>query len=86
VYKVEFSKTAAKELESVRKRDRALYVRFSVAIEAIARDPFQGKSLRVPFLGDRSFRVGSYRILYTIYKERLLVYVFDFGHRREIYR
>lgn len=31
-------------------------------------------------------RVGDYRILYEIYDTALLIMVFKFGHRRDIYR
>ena len=31
-------------------------------------------------------RAGDYRILYEVFDRRLVVYVLDVGHRREIYR
>lgn len=31
-------------------------------------------------------RVGDYRVLYEIHDGRILVFVFQIGHRREIYR
>ncbi|MEK7656689.1 MAG: type II toxin-antitoxin system RelE/ParE family toxin [Elusimicrobiota bacterium] len=36
--------------------------------------------------GLRSYRLGSYRILYEVFHGKLPVIVVDLGHRREIYR
>ena len=86
MYKIEFTNSAAKELGWVFKRDKKLYGRFCQAIEDIAKDPFQGKRLKGPLSQEYSLRVGDYRVNYTVYKEKLVVYIIDLGHRREIYR
>jgi len=31
-------------------------------------------------------RAGDYRIIYTVWKELIIVYVIEIGHRKEIYR
>ena len=31
-------------------------------------------------------RVGDYRIVYVVWKQQVIVYVIDIGHRKEIYR
>ena len=31
-------------------------------------------------------RVGDYRIIYAIHDQRLIVFVIDVGHRRDVYR
>ncbi len=41
--------------------------------------------LRGPRRGQRSYRLGSYRIVYRVHNQRLLVVVIDLGHRRLIY-
>jgi len=86
VYRIEFSNSAAKELDWIYKKDKKLYGRFCVAIDSLGNDPFQGKKLKGPLGSDYSLRLGDYRIIYTIHKEKLLVQIIDLGHRRDIYR
>lgn len=86
MYKVEFSDSAAKDFQTIRVADRRLWDRILTAVRDLARDPFQGKKLRWEFKGRYSLRVGSYRVIYSVYKERLVVFIIDLGHRREIYR
>lgn len=86
MYKIEFSNLSAKELERIYKVDKKLYFRFINAIETLKINPYEGKHLKGRLAGDYSLRVGTYRIIYTIHKNTLIVYIIDLGHRREIYR
>jgi mRNA interferase RelE/StbE len=83
---VEVSPSAARELLAVRRREPALYKRIAAAIDSLAEDPYQGKKLKGKLAGNFSMRVGAYRILYRVFKDRLLIWVIDLGPRREIYR
>ena len=85
MYETEFSNLAAKELEKVYSADRKLYLRFITAINSLKENPFAGKRLKGKLKGDYSLRVGDYRVIYTIYREKLIVYIIDLGHRKEIY-
>ena len=86
MYNIEFSNTAAKILRSIFAYDHKLYSRLITAIESLDESSFKGKSLKGGLKGDYSLRVGDYRVIYTVYKKQLIVYVIDLGHRREIYR
>lgn len=86
MYKIEFSHLAARELEKVFRADKKLYARFITVIETLSIDPFQGKRLKGKLSGDYSLRVGDYRVIYTIYRDRLIVYIIDLGHRKDIYK
>jgi mRNA interferase RelE/StbE len=86
MHKIEFAHLAAKELEKIYRADKKLYFRFITAIEALKTDPYHGKSLKGKLLGDYSLCVGDYRVIYTVHKDKLTVYIIDLGHRREIYR
>ena len=86
MYKVEVSNSAGKELAKIRAIDFKFFTRLSVVIDSLARDPYQGKKLKGQFHNDFSVRVGDYRIVYTIYKDKLIVYIIDVGHRKDIYR
>ena len=85
-YKLELTDRASRVLEKIAHREPELYRRFVNALDDLERDPFQGKPLKGELKGVWSYRVGSYRIVYRVYRDRLLVIVIDIGHRREIYR
>ena len=83
-YAVEFVATAREAFDAL---PRPVQIRVGRAIDRLAENPrprgakvLQGKKglLRV--------RVGDYRVLYQIVKERLVVLVVKVGHRREVYR
>ena len=86
MYRIEFSRSSARELERVYRVDRKLCLRLIAAIESLKDNPFQGKKLRADLKGDYSLRVGDYRIIYTVNSARLIVYIIDLGHRKAIYR
>ena len=86
MYSIEFSNRATSELERIYEFDRKLFTRLLEAIQSLTSEPFQGKKLKRQFEGDYSLCVGTYRILYTVYRHKLVVSVIDVGHRRDIYR
>lgn len=86
MHRIEFSDLAAKELEKIYKIDKKLYFHLIAAIEPLKKNPYQGKHLKGKLSGDYSLRVGNYRIIYTIHKSKLVVYIIDLGHRKNIYR
>lgn len=82
-YSVLLTRSAAKELERVRTKDRTRIVR---KIGALAEDP---RPVGVEKLsGDEKYRIrqGDYRILYEIVDAQLIVTVVRIGNRREVYR
>jgi len=86
MYKIELSRTVNKSIEDIYRSDRKLCARILTAIESLAEDPFIGKKLKGPLKGDYSLRVGSYRIIYSVYKEKLIICIIDLGHRKGIYK
>ncbi|MBU1998265.1 MAG: type II toxin-antitoxin system RelE/ParE family toxin [Candidatus Omnitrophota bacterium] len=86
MYNLEFSRLAGRELEKIYRIDKQLYFRFIAAVEGLKTNPFLGKYLKGRLAGNYSLRVGNYRVIYSIYKNRLLIYIIDLGHRREVYR
>jgi mRNA interferase RelE/StbE len=86
VFRVEISPSAVSELLAVKRNDTALYKRMSSAIDSLAEDPYQGKKLKGKLAGYYSLRTGAYRIIYRVFKDRLLIWIVDLGPRREIYR
>ncbi len=85
-YTVVLQEDAEKFYKKLAKRDRPLYERISNALHGLEREPYLGKPLHGDLKGQYSYRVGSYRIIYMIKSDVLLVIIIDIGHRREIYK
>ena len=83
-YKLRIKKSAAKELEAIsRKSDRQRVAR---RIHALAEDPRPSGCKKLS--GSERYRVrqGSYRIVYAIEDDELVVYVVKIGDRKSVYR
>lgn len=85
MFRVELSPSTARDLVAIKHREPTLYRRLAAAIDSLANDPYQGKKLKGKLTGNYSLRVGTHRIIYRVLKDRLLIWVVDLGHRREIY-
>ena len=57
-----------------------------VLINVLPKDPFIGKALIAQLKGLVSYRVGDYRIIYSVVKNELVVQIIKVMHRREAYR
>lgn len=86
MYEIQMARDAEAIYAWLSKRDEKLFNRIRSALEHLKTNPFAGKPLKMDLHGQFSYRVGSYRILYKILRDRLVVYVINIGHRREIYR
>jgi mRNA interferase RelE/StbE len=82
-YSLRIKESAAKEIRALAKNDRE---RVIVAIDALREDPHQGTQLKGSQTGLRRIRVGSYRIIFEVRKEELLILVLRVGHRKDVYR
>lgn len=78
-YRVLIKRSAAKELETVPRKDR---VRIVAKIERLAGDPRPPSSEKLS--GEEKYR--DYRILYLIEDANLTITVVKIGHRREVCR
>jgi len=85
-YRLELTGQAEKALRQIAEREPVLYARVAQALDELEQDPFQGKPLKGQLRGRYSYRIGSYRVLYIIRRQQLVVVVMDIGHRRDIYR
>lgn len=86
LYKIFLTKTAEKEYSYLYKTNKTLFERVRMALCALAEDPHQGRPLRLRLKGLWSYRIGMYRIIYSIEHKRLAIHVIDIAHRREAYR
>lgn len=85
-YRVEFVKSAKREFEDLPRR---LQEKILEALAFLAANPFSDL-LRIKKLRGAAalyrIRVGDYRIVYEIQRDRLIVMVIKIGHRSEVYR
>ena len=83
---VYLSTKAEKFLSRVYQKDQKLYALFKAHLDKLPHeyqtDPFLKGS---GYEKMRKHRVGDYRILYQVVRERLMIYVVQMGHRRDIY-
>ena len=77
-------RSAIKEIEAIgRKKDRQRVVE---KIRRLADDPRPPGCHKLSGRDRYRIRQGSYRILYSIKDQRLIVYVVKVGHRKHVYR
>ena len=53
------------------------------ALKKLAKDKIQGKPLTEQLTGFYSLKVGNYRVIYNLEKDKIIV--FDVGHRKNVY-
>jgi mRNA interferase RelE/StbE len=82
-YSVLIKRSAAKELESIPKKDREKLV---AKIQKLADDPRPAGSEKLAGDDKYRFRHGVYRVLYEIDDSAIVVVVVRVAHRREAYR
>lgn len=84
MYKVKITTKAKTQLKKIVKayNQQAVYS----ALQDIKENPFSGKLLTRELAGRISYKVGVYRIIYTVKKKDKIVYVITVGHRSTIYQ
>jgi len=83
-YKLRIKKSAAKELEAIpRKADRQ---RIISRIKSLADDPRPSGCKKLSGLERYRLRQGSYRNIYAIEDDELVVYVIKIGNQKNIYQ
>lgn len=83
-YQILFTKTARKDYENI--RDPKLKRGINRIIEKLKEDPYQYKKLSGPLSYLRSAKTFSFRILYHIHHNQLIITVISIDHRKDVYR
>jgi mRNA interferase RelE/StbE len=60
--------------------------RILARLETLRDNPRPPGSIKLTGENAYGIRVGDYRVIYTIFDDRLLVLVIDIGHRRDVHR
>lgn len=82
-YELRFKNSVAKDLRTLPKSDVAKVLE---RIDALRDDPRPPGSEKLSAQERYRIRQGSYRILYEISDQEVIVTVVKVGHRREVYR
>ena len=85
-YKIVLTKQAEKSLLKIKKSNSRLVAKIANNIDALAEDPMRGIPLTGSLKGLWKLRVGDYRIIYFIEKDKLVICVIPIGYRRDVYR
>ena len=67
------------------KLDNSIKRQISKGISKLEKNPLLGKPLAGNLFGIRSLCEGKFRILYKIENEKLIVFILDIGHRKNVY-
>ena len=83
-YEISLSRIALKNMTKLPRRE---LVRIQNRIDCLAKDPRPADIKKIH--GDENLyriRLGTYRILYRIFDDKLFILIVDVDHRKEIYK
>ena len=83
-YRIEVSATAEKQIRKLARSDQIRVLR---AIQALSKEPRPPGTRKLRGYADVfRVRIGTYRIIYSLEQDRLLIIILKVGHRRDVYR
>ena len=83
MYKVILDKKVLKDLKKIDKKEQ---IKIIDTIEnKLANNPFIGKKLIENLSEFYKYRVGNYRIIYSIFQEIVEIEIIKIGHRKDVY-
>ena len=85
MWKIIYKQSVKKDLKKIPKKIKSLIKRTIEERLKIAPVHF-GTPLKQNLKGLMKLRMGNYRIIYSIKKETVIVYVIKIGHRKEVYK
>jgi mRNA interferase RelE/StbE len=83
-YRVELSATARRALKGLPKE---VVIRLLNAVKNLSLTPRPRGCIKLEGTeNEYRVRVGDYRIIYSVWDDKLVILVIDLGHRKDIYR
>ena len=87
VYEIEYTESFVRRLKKLDKQTQRIVMNWITKNLKGTIDPrIHGKPLKGNLSGIWRYRVGDYRIFARIEDGKMIVFLFDIGHRREVYR
>ncbi|MDX2113440.1 MAG: type II toxin-antitoxin system RelE/ParE family toxin [Alphaproteobacteria bacterium] len=84
IYRVLWSERVKKDLLKLGSAEVARITK--KVVSHLAKDPLSlGKPLSGNFSGLHSYRIGDYRVLYSMRQDELVIIVLHAGHRKDVY-
>ncbi len=83
MYQIVFPKRAEKDINKI---DKKYKPRIIAALFDLKEDPFLGKLLKGKLKGLYFLRIYPYRIIYKVYRKKLLIIVIRIAHRQKAYK
>lgn len=84
MYKIELAREAEK---FIRDQNKALQTKLVIVLRKLAENPRPAKATKLKGLDELyRVRVGSYRIVYTIEDQKLLILIVRIAHRKDVYK
>ena len=83
MYSVDILRSAQRQLGRINHRDRT---RIISAVQSLAHNPHPPGCQKLSGRPAWRIRVGSYRVIYEIHDNQLVVIVVTIGHRKDVYR
>jgi len=83
MYKLIFTSKAEKSFASL---DKKWQLKIYKVFQSLKENPLKGKKLQGELSSLYSFRVWPYRIIYTIQKEKITLFIVEIGHRQGVYK
>lgn len=82
-YKIEYAKGIVKDLH---KLPREIQLRaIEIVGKELALDPHKGRPLTGPYKGLWKYRIGDYRIIYSIEEKKVVIFVLRIRRRKDVY-
>ena len=85
-WKIEFTETADKQLQSLDKSDRERIKKYAYSLEALQNPRIRGEALTGNLSDFWKYRVGKYRLICRLQDDKLLVLVVKIGKRDKVYK
>ncbi|MEO0844297.1 MAG: type II toxin-antitoxin system RelE/ParE family toxin [Cyanobacteria bacterium J06633_8] len=82
-YQIEFTTRASKQLKKLPKEEQT---RIRAKIDELANNPRPDGVVKLTNSESYRIRAGSYRVLYDIFDDILLISVVKVSHRKDVYR
>ena len=82
-FQIKWKKSAVKSLKRLTKKVREKIVD---KIEELSHNPFYGEKLKGTELDLRRLRIGEYRVIYLVEKEKLYILIIKIGLRGDVYK
>ena len=81
-YAIVFAPRAKKQIDRLPSK---IKIRIANALDILAYNPYLGKALKGDLKGLYSYRIGDYRIIYDILRNKLIIEIIKVMHRRDVY-